>query len=64
MNWWVSGRLSVGRWSVNLTKPRKHNPRHIKQELLVSIMEIVNEEDYSGLNVDVKIRRTSQIIKS
>ena len=36
----------------NTTK--KKSPETIKQELLTSIIEIVNEEGYSGLNEEVK----------
>ena len=42
----------------NTTK--KKSPESIKHKLLASVMEIVNEEDYSALNEVVKIRRVSQ----
>ena len=45
-------------------KHRKENwPKVIKQELLASIIEIVNKEDYSGLNEEVKIQKASPMIK-
>ena len=50
---------------------KKYNKDAINQELLASIIEIVDEEDYSGLNKDVKqpkeaiflIRKYEQLLK-
>ena len=46
--------LNLSLRSVTRNTTKKKSPEVIKQELLTSIIEIADEEDYLGLNEEVK----------
>ena len=46
--------LNLSLRSVTRNTTKKKSPEVIKQELLTSVIEIADEEDYLGLNEEVK----------